>query len=382
MAVVIGCVILLLAVCLPAIQKARNAARKTQSKNNLKQLGLALHNYHDVYDSFPQGTTQDSNGNPLHGWLTMCYPFVESSPLYSMILKNRPWDHPINEQLFRPPMPFVVMPGANQSPTVDGFSVTHYMGNPSIFHRVTTVSLSGLTDGSTNSWLVGEVSGNYQPWGYQFNWRPIALPFNSGGGAFGRPTGDGVQICLADGSVTFLPNEVGSQILTSLADAEPVADIELTRIAERVLSSSPRNEGVWRTTEVLLMGPQEPYGYDLKAYASIDQQDNVDTIKFGLPTKGGRPSLTSEHIALLQESFPSAKQLFAREWSVADSDVEILIGFAHLEALIVSRLELSNDAIRKLRSISQLKYLVGHATDQQQAAITEILPTVEFTNIR
>ena len=382
MAVVVGCVILLLGVCLPAVQKARNAARKTQSKNNLKQLGLGLHNYHDVYGSFPLGTTQDSDGNPLHGWLTMCYPFVESSPLYSMVFQNRPWDHPINEQLFRPPMPFVVMPDANQSPTVDGFSVTHYMGNPNVFHRVATVSLSDLPGGSTNCWLVGEVSGNYQPWGYQFNWRPISLPFNSGDGAFGRPTGDGVQICLTDGSVTFLTNDVDSKIVTLLADAGPVSDLEFTRIPNRVLNPGLRPEGVWQTTEVLLLESQEPYGYDLKSYVAIDQQDNVGMISFGFPAKGGRPRLTSEHIALLQKRFPSARRLLAREWSVAESDVEILTGFAQLETLIVGRLELSNDAIFQLRSLRQLMYFAGCATDQQQAAIARILPNVEFTNIR
>lgn len=382
LAVVAGCLIVLLAVFLPAIQEARNAARTTQSRNNLKQLGLALHNYHDVHDSFPLGATEDSNGKPLHGWLTLCNPYVESSSLYSVIFQNRPWDHPINEELFRPSMSFVVMSGADESPTADGFSVTHYLGNPNIFHRVSSVSLSELHDGSANQWLVGEVSGNYQPWGYQFNWRPITLPLNSGDGSFGRPTGDGVQLCLADGSVTFLANEVDRQILASLANAEPIADIALTEIPDRVLSFSRGPAGAFRTKEVLLAGLQASHGERPKAYVTIDQQDNADSIRFGLRTKGGSFQLTSEHVAALQQDYPSAKRLFARGWSVADSDMGIIAGFAHLETLIVNKVELSNDVIGQLKSLGQLKHFAGYATDRQQAAIHEVLPDVEFINLR
>lgn len=382
LAVIAGCVILLLAVCVPAIHNARSAARKTQSKNNLKQIGLALHNYHDVWNSFPLGTTQNSDGKPLHGWLTMIHPYMLSSPLYSMVFQNRRWDHPINEHLFRPPMDFLLIPGADESPTADGFSVTHYMGNPNILHRVSTVSLSNLPEGLSNNWLAGEVSGNYQPWGYQFNWRPISLPFNSGDGSFGRPTGDGVQICLADMSVRFLVNEVDSQIVNSLANAEPVADIQLTQVPNRTPVPGRGPDAVFRSVEVLLVERQEPYGNDLKANVSIDKHDNADAISFSTGSKGGRPQLTSEHVAMLQKDYPTAKRLYAREWSVTGSDVGILTEFAQLETLIVNKLEISNDATKQLRSLGQLKYLVGFATDQQQAAIAEILPDVEFTNRR
>ncbi|MGQ9771883.1 MAG: DUF1559 family PulG-like putative transporter [Thermogutta sp.] len=100
--VVIAIIGILIALLLPAVQAAREAARRSQCTNNLKQLGLALQNYHDVNKSFPPSgiLTGDRRVPPLpstpsqvpyhHTWLVMILPYVEQKSLYDQIDKNRP----------------------------------------------------------------------------------------------------------------------------------------------------------------------------------------------------------------------------------------------------------------------------------------------------
>lgn len=94
--VVIAIIAILIALLLPAVQQAREAARRTQCKNNLKQLGLACHNYESTHGYFPlnwyngQAENQPDPANPRgnHGswsWVTMALPFMEQSNLYNQI---------------------------------------------------------------------------------------------------------------------------------------------------------------------------------------------------------------------------------------------------------------------------------------------------------
>jgi type II secretory pathway pseudopilin PulG len=82
--IVLAVIALIVVLGLPAIQQSREAARWTQCRNNLKQLGLALHNYHDVYATFPPGYVLGTEGPYLGwSWTTPLTPYVDSSPIYN-----------------------------------------------------------------------------------------------------------------------------------------------------------------------------------------------------------------------------------------------------------------------------------------------------------
>ncbi len=153
--VVIAIIAILIALLLPAVQQAREAARRTQCKNNLKQLGLALHNYHDVFKQFPLGDTCNSGsnangwnecaGNFRHGnwsttWAIALLPYLDQAPLYNL------WDSN--------------SPGTEQ-PLVTGAVLTA-MVCPSDLQVV--IATGNTMNGSGGGLPAGNISGNNSRW--------------------------------------------------------------------------------------------------------------------------------------------------------------------------------------------------------------------------
>lgn len=103
--VVIAIIAILIALLLPAVQQAREAARRTQCKNNLKQFGLAIHNYHDVYGSVPLGSTMANGGGTYRRFSAhfALLPFIEKTNEYNQVTAlldsgaaNAPWSGAVN----------------------------------------------------------------------------------------------------------------------------------------------------------------------------------------------------------------------------------------------------------------------------------------------
>lgn len=130
--VVIAVISVLVALLLPAVQQAREAARVTQCRNNLKQIGLALANYESTHKVFPPGVVGWS-GDPaskdlLHSWMTLILPFMDQSPLHHMYNFNYPFDDPVNSKPVAFRVESYICPSVPTSEDGSPFAPTHYAG--------------------------------------------------------------------------------------------------------------------------------------------------------------------------------------------------------------------------------------------------------------
>lgn len=139
--VVIAIIGVLVALLLPAVQQAREAARRMQCNNNLKQIGIALHNYHDTYQSFPPSAIWGPGKPPYtapyhHTWNVMILPFVEQQGLYDAINKDLPiWGQTLpmtGETVVSQELKHLRCPsdGATEGPDdTHGIAITNYPGS-------------------------------------------------------------------------------------------------------------------------------------------------------------------------------------------------------------------------------------------------------------
>ncbi len=116
--VVIAIIAVLIALLLPAVQQAREAARRTQCKNNLKQLGLALHNYESTTRVFPPSRINISSPRFQVSWVTLCLPYMDQAPMYNLYNANKNWYDPANDQVTTSPLPMMTCPSAGGARTV------------------------------------------------------------------------------------------------------------------------------------------------------------------------------------------------------------------------------------------------------------------------
>ena len=209
------CAGILAALLLPAVQAAREAARRMQCSNNMKQIALAIHNYESAYKSLPPAYTVDSEGNKLHSWRTLILPFLEQNAMYSRIDFSKPWDHPDNAFALEMQVPFYMCPSSSLP---NGHTPYLAIVDPqSVFPGETTITFSKITDGTSNTVMVYESDP-----ATSVHWmEPRDGDINAFIAAFSsthRHTHTGGANCtLADGSVRFFSNNTPPQTLRALA---------------------------------------------------------------------------------------------------------------------------------------------------------------------
>jgi prepilin-type N-terminal cleavage/methylation domain-containing protein/prepilin-type processing-associated H-X9-DG protein len=183
--VVIAIIAILIALLVPAVQKVREAAARTQCQNNLHQIGIALHGYHDTHKAFPSGYICQPQANPDYtspgwGWAALLLPHVEGDNLARQINFSLPVEHPDNLGARTTVLKLFVCPSdrstglftiydKDKNPlaqaATNSYAACHGVGpdldeeldnGNGIFFRNSKIRFADITDGSSNTIAIGE----------------------------------------------------------------------------------------------------------------------------------------------------------------------------------------------------------------------------------
>ncbi len=210
---------------LEGITRIRFAAERMKSVNNLKQIALAMHNYHDTYGRFPPAVVYSKDGRPLYSWRVLLLPFLEQANLFQQFKKDEPWDSPHNKKLLAM-MPPVYAPVRGQ--TTEPYSTYYqvFVGQGSVFEGRDGRRFTDITDGMSNTLLVVE-AGQPVPWSKP---EDIAFVPDQAIPPLGGLFADGFNAAFCDGSVRFLKRSIDPKVLRLLIirnDGQPINSKDL-----------------------------------------------------------------------------------------------------------------------------------------------------------
>jgi prepilin-type N-terminal cleavage/methylation domain-containing protein len=256
--VVIAIIGVLVALLLPAVQAAREAARRAQCQNNLRQMGVALQTYHDTWKAFPRGGWSATSANL--SWGTAILPHLEEQSLFLRVNRDKPYTDPSNLAVGGTVLPVFICPTSPKEmftkKSADLPSTSLHLYARSDYGAVNgerglralnatntpergvmilekNISLAQITDGSAHTILIGEApEGLHSLW---FGVRnlfdqsgPINAPATYGlqyifydyGQEISSYHDQGALVLLADGSVRFLSESISPQTLSALCSRE------------------------------------------------------------------------------------------------------------------------------------------------------------------
>jgi len=216
------------AMFIPAVSASGEAARRMQCTNNIKQIMLAIHNYHDANRGLPPYMTADTASKPLHSWRVLLLPYIEQSALYKQIRLDEPWDSEHNKQ-FHDKMPSIYQCPSAKGKMTGMTSYSVVVGKETAFDAPNSKHTFGkLADGTSNTVCIVERKTPvcWMDPTQEITFAKASEGINVSDDGLGSKHTKGMNIGLFDGSVHFVSETVTPAVwraMLTCAGGESVA---------------------------------------------------------------------------------------------------------------------------------------------------------------
>lgn len=215
----------LVALLLPAVQSARSAARRMQSANNLKQIALAFHNYHDAFNKFPPQASKNKDGKKLLSWRVHILPYIEHSNLYDQFHLDEPWDSDHNKKLISKMPEVYRIPSRAERDHKTVYQVLTGGGLFGLADKNPRLGFRHVLDGTSNTIMVVEANPDKAViWTKP---EDLKVDLKDPKKGLGKARRGGFQAAMADGSVRFISAAVDAMVLKAMITPQGAEAVRL-----------------------------------------------------------------------------------------------------------------------------------------------------------
>jgi uncharacterized protein (TIGR03067 family) len=208
------------------LDKVELAKAMRLSTHNLKQIGVAIHNYHDTFNQFPLPAIHSKDGKPLLSWRVAILPFIEQVDLYKEFKLDEPWDSEHNKKLLAK-MPTIYAPVVGKHASGTTFYQV-FNGPGALFEGNIKLKITGVKDGTANTVMVTE-AGAAVPWT-----KPEDIPFDPQAKELPKLGGlfpDGFYVLMCDASVHFVSKRFDTTIFRAAVTRAGGEAIDLEKLS-------------------------------------------------------------------------------------------------------------------------------------------------------